>query len=151
VLNDWTVSGILTLRSGAPFTTTSGTDRNLDGMNNDRANLIGEPRLDPNRSRNDVSTLWFNPAAFTPAPLGPDGNSGRNILDGPGVRNIDLALFRDFGIREGIKLQFRAEMTNALNLVSLNNPNSALNSPAVGTIRGARGMRETQLGLRLTF
>jgi hypothetical protein len=98
-----------------------------------------------------VSARWFSPAAFTPAPLGQDGNSGRNILDGPGIRNVDLALFRDFGIREGMKLQFRAEMTNALNLVNLNNPNAALNSPAVGTIRGARGMRETQLGLRLTF
>ena len=80
-----------------------------------------------------------------------DGNSGRNILDGPGMRNIDLALFRDFSIRESIRLQVRAEMTNAFNLVNLNNPNAALNSPAVGTIRSARDMRETQLGLRLTF
>ena len=151
LLNNWTLSGIVSLRSGAPFTVTSGTDRNLDGQNNDRANLVGDPRLDPDRSRNDVSSMWFSPSAFVPAPLGQDGNSGRNILDGPGIRNVDLALFRDFAIREGMRLQFRAEMTNALNLVNLNNPNSSLNSPAVGTIRGARGMRETQLGLRLTF
>jgi hypothetical protein len=151
VLNDWTLSGIVTLRSGAPFSVTSGTDRNLDGQNNDRGNLVGDPRLDPNRSRNDVSSRWFDPSAFIPAPLGQDGNSGRNILDGPGIRNVDLALFRDFAIREGMKLQFRGEMTNAFNLVNLSNPNAALNSPIVGTIRGARGMRETQLGLRLTF
>ncbi|HYO81790.1 MAG TPA: carboxypeptidase regulatory-like domain-containing protein [Bryobacteraceae bacterium] len=151
ILNDWTVSSILTLRSGLPYTVSSGTDRNLDGMNNDRANLIGEPRLDPNRPRPEASARWFDPAAFVPAPLGQDGNSGRNILDGPGMRNIDLAVFRDFRIQESLRLQFRAEMTNAFNLVNLLNPNAALNSPAVGTIRNARGMRETQLGLRLTF
>jgi hypothetical protein len=151
ILNNWTLSGIVSLRSGAPFTVTSGTDRNLDGNNNDRANLVGSPRLDPNRDRSEVVKRWFDPSAFVPAPVGQDGNSGRNILDGPGVRNVDLALFRDFAIREGMKLQFRAEMTNAFNLVSLSAPTSNLNSAIVGQIRGARDMREAQLGLRLTF
>ncbi|HET8547507.1 MAG TPA: TonB-dependent receptor, partial [Bryobacteraceae bacterium] len=142
---------IVALRSGAPFTVTAGTDRNLDGSSNDRANLMGNPRLDPNRPRSEVTAKWFDPAAFAVPSLGQDGTSGRNILDAPGIRNVDLAIFRDFPIREAIRLQFRGEFTNALNLVNLNAPTSSLNSQAVGTIRGARAMRQTQLGLRLTF
>ena len=151
LLDNWTLSSIISLRSGTPFTVTSGTDRNLDGSNNDRANLIGNPRLDPNRSRSEVTAKWFDPAAFRPSDLGQDGNSGRNILDAPGLKTIDLAIFRDFRIRESLRLQFRTEITNAFNLVNLNAPTSTLNSSAVGTIRNARAMREMQLGLRLTF
>ena len=152
ILDDWMVSGIITLRSGAPFTVTAGQDRNLDGNNNDRANLVGNPFLDPNRSRADVTSAWFNVAAFQSPATGQDGTAGRNILDGPGRKTVDLAIFRDFQIREQMKLQYRLEMTNGLNLVNLSAPGSALNSAStVGTIRTARDMRNVQMGLRLSF
>ena len=145
----WTVSGIVTLSSGLPFTVTSGKDNNADGVNNDRANLIGDPYLDPNRPRSAVTNEWFNIAAFAQNGAGMDGTSGRNILDGPGFRDVDIGLFRDLRLRENIKLQFRVEASNALNLVSLGQPNSVLNSPAFGTIRSAQPMRQVQAGLRL--
>lgn len=151
LLDGWTVSAITTFRSGAPFTVTNGTDRNLDGNTNDRANLIGNPRLDPNRPRSETTAMWFDPAAFAITPLGQDGTSGRNILDAPGRRNVDVAVFRDFSIHERFTLQFRTEMTNAFNLVNLSGPTSGLNSSAVGQIRTAGGMREVQMGLRLRF
>jgi len=151
LLDHWTISGILTLRSGTPFTVSAGRDTNLDGNNTDRANLIGDPRLDPGRSRDDVSNSWFNTAAFGLPPNGMSGTAGRNILDGPGLRNLDLGIFRNFRIREGMNLQFRSELSNALNLVSLSNPNSTLGSNAFGTIRTARPMRQVQFGLRLAF
>ena len=37
LLNDWTISGIVTLLSGAPMTISTGVDRNLDGLMTDRA------------------------------------------------------------------------------------------------------------------
>ena len=151
ILDDWMVSSIITLRSGAPFSVTAGQDRNLDGNNNDRGNLVGKPRLDPNRSRAEVTNAWFNVAAFQAPATGQDGTSGRNILDGPGRKVVDLAVFRDFQIREGMKLQYRLEMTNAFSLVNLNAPTTTLNSSAVGTIRTARDMRNVQMGLRLAF
>lgn len=151
VINGWTVSGILIARSGAPFTVTTGRDNNLDGNNNDRPNLVGGPHLDPNRSRSAVTAMWFNTAAFAPNGTGQDGNAGRNILDAPGLKTLDLAVFRDFPMRERTRLQFRAEVTNALNLVNLNSPTATLNSSAFGTIRTARPMREMQLGMRLWF
>src|SRR4051812_32165690 len=80
-LNNWAISSIISLRSGDPFSVTTGTDRNLDGTNNDRANLVGDPRLDPNRSRAEATSMWFNTAAFTLPALGTNGSSGRNVLD----------------------------------------------------------------------
>ena len=64
IINDWQLSGIVTLQSGLPFNVTTGADTNLDGNNNDRANVIGNPSLDPHRSRADVTNAWFNTAAF---------------------------------------------------------------------------------------
>ena len=104
---------------------------NLDGNNTDRANLVGDPFLDPGRSRNDVAGMWFNTSAFALPTNGTNGTSGRNILDGPGIRNVDLGIFRNFRIREGMNLQFRSELSNAFNLVSLNNPAATLGSNAL--------------------
>lgn len=151
IVNDWRISGIVTLQSGLPFTVTTGTDVNLDGNSNDRANLIGNPFLDPNRSRNDVSNAWFNVAAFAKGANGTDGTAARNLMTGPGTKNLDMGIFRDLKFRERMMLQIRGEFTNVFNLVNLSNPNAALNAAAVGTIRSAAAMRQMQLGLRLTF
>ena len=67
------------------------------------------------------------------------------------MKNADIGIFRNFRIRESVRLQFRTEMTNGLNLVNLGNPTTAMNSAAFGTIRSARTMRQIQLGLRLNF
>jgi len=151
LLNNWAISGIVSLRSGTPLTITAGSDRNLDGVNNDRANLIGNARLDPNRARSQVSAAWFDAAAFAVPALGQDGTAGRNIVDGPGSKNLDLGLFRDFKVREALTLQFRCEVTNFFNLVNLSAPNTVRSSTAFGTITAASPMRQVQLGLRLAF
>ena len=49
-----------------------------------------------------------------------------------------------------MNLQFRAEITNALNLANLSDPVLTLSSSIFGTTRSARAMRETQLGLRFS-
>ena len=151
-LDGWEVSGIVTLQSGTPLTITAGRDVNLDGNNNDRVNLIGDPYLDPNRSRSDVTAAWFNKAAFAVGANGTDGTAGRNILDGPGTKNVDLGLFRNFAVyRERISLQARGEFTNAFNIVNLSNPTTSFSSALFGQIRTAAPMRQVQVGLRLVF
>ena len=75
-----------------------------------------------------------------------------NMLYGPGYRDVDAALFRDFGVFERMKLQARAEASNVFNLVSLSSPNATLSSSTAGEINSQAGnMRELQLGMRLTF
>ena len=55
VANGWTASAIASVRSGEPLSASAGSDVNLDGTNNDRANLVGNPFLDPNRPRSAVT------------------------------------------------------------------------------------------------
>jgi TonB-dependent Receptor Plug Domain. len=84
VLNGWTVSSIVSARSGAPLTITSGTDANLDGYGGDRANLVGNPLLDPNRSRSEVR---LNGSTRLPSPrslyLGRTATRGGTSLTAP--------------------------------------------------------------------
>jgi hypothetical protein len=155
VLGGWSLAAILSLRSGTPLTITAGSDRNFDGNNNDRADIIGDPYLGPDRPRNEVVDRWFNPAAFssvTQASRNFAGTAGRGILDGPGLKNVDMTIARSFRIAEGKTLQFRAEATNAFNMVNLSNPGtSANNSAQFGRITTARPMRQAQLGLKFLF
>lgn len=155
LLNGWSISPIVKLRSGLPFTVTNGNvDANLDGNTNDRAQLIGDPHLD-----HPTAQMWFNTAAFVQnkavTGVGVDGNSPRNLLDGPGYRDVDLAISRDFSLTERFRLRFRAEGTNVFNMVSLGQPGNAVPSGATsatfGVITSANPMRKLQFGIRLSF
>ena len=154
LLNGWAVSPIIKIRSGLPFTVTNGNvDANLDGQTNDRAMQVGDPNID-----NPTAAQWFNTAAFVQnksvTGVAVDGNTPRNSLDGPGYHVIDLAVSRDFRIKS-VKLTFRAEATNAFNIVNLGQPGASVPSGATsttfGVIRTANAMRRVQLGVRLTF
>jgi hypothetical protein len=108
-----------------------------------------------------VLNAWFNTAAYQNngpgviggiGPGGADGNVGRDSLVGPGFKDIDLGLFRTINFEHGIAFQFRAEATNAFNIVSLANPTASLSSGNNGKITGAAGTaRIIQIGGRLTF
>src|SRR5688572_6974024 len=147
LLNDWTISAIVTLQSGTPMTITSGLDRNFDGLTNDRADINGDPKLDSGRPREELIEQWFNTTVFSQPAIGADGNSSRSIVDGPGYRNVDLGVFRDIPLVGQTRLQVRFEATNVFNIVNLVNPGTNLNAPATfGKIRSARDMRRIQLG-----
>lgn len=156
VLNGWSISPILKMRSGRPFTVTnSNVDANLDGVTTDRARLIGNPYLE-----NPTADMWFNIAAFarnlTVTGVATDGNSPRNFLDGPGFKVVDMALSRDFRFGERYKLRLRAEGTNVFNIVNYDQPNAgvpvSIATPGnFGRITGARDMRRLQFGARFTF
>jgi hypothetical protein len=152
LLNDWTLSAIVTLQTGQPLTVTAGVDRNLDGVTTDRPDVIADPRLDGGRPREELIEQWFNTAAFVLPAVGADGTASRGIVVGPGYRNVDLGLYRDIRFGSDMVLQLRAESQNAFNIVNLQNPGLGLNAPATfGKIRTARDMRRIQLGARLSF
>lgn len=56
------------------------------------------------------------------------GNSGRNLIIGPGYANLDSSLFKKFNIRETQHLEFRLEFFNVLNRTNFLNPVNAANS-----------------------
>ena len=155
ILNGWSVSPIIKVRGGLPFTVTNGSvDANLDGNTNDRAQQIGDPHID-----NPTAAQWFNTAAFVQnkvvTGVVTDGNSPRNLLDGPGFRVVDLAISRSFKLPKNARLSFRAEGTNVFNLVNYGQPGASVPSGATsttfGVIRTANAMRRLQLGARVTF
>jgi hypothetical protein len=166
ILNGWAISPIIKLRSGTPFTVTNGNvDANLDGNTNDRAQLVGDP-FSGSCTLSDGTTVpvhtqncWFNTSAFAQnkvvTGVATDGNSPRNFIDSPGYRDVDLAISREFRLTERFRLKFRAEGTNAFNMVSWEAPDASVSSGAssttFGVIRSAKAMRRLQFGLRLTY
>jgi hypothetical protein len=153
----WSISPILKLHSGFPFTIANGADANLDGNNTDRAQMVGDPFSGSCPSGAPVGSVacWFNTAAFARnnptngAPV--DGNSPRNFLHQPAYRDVDLAIFRTFKVNERFSVQFRGEALNVLNMVSLNAPSATVGTATFGQISSAQTMRQLQLGLRLAF
>jgi hypothetical protein len=154
----WQLNGILSLYDGLPFTVNSSTNTLNTGSSTRASILPGANGALPVDQR--TLAEWFNIAAFT-AP-GPQqfGNTGRNILRGPGTAQADLSLFKDFFLSadQGRRLQFRAESFNVSNTPQFNNPASSIGSAGAGTITAAgapltfqRTSREIQLALKLYF
>jgi hypothetical protein len=170
VLNGWQISPVVYLISGGPFTVSTGSNKNFDSAGQSRPNYNTvtpvSPKLDPHRCRacagDSVTAHWFNNAAFVangpgvPGGIGPggaDGNVGRDSLIGPGLKDMDAGLFRNVTFERGMVFQFRAEVTNVMNWVSLSNPSSGnITSGSQASITSAAGtQRVIQLGGRLTF
>ena len=78
------------------------------------------------------------------------GNSGRNVIIGPGFTSTDFSLFRNIPIKERMNLQFRAEAFNALNNSNYNQPGTG-RGPNFGRILTEKHAREIQMALRLSF
>lgn len=154
VLSGWQTHGIVTLQGGRPFTVAllsdidqSNTGRSTLGFGaNDRPNLVGEPKLSTR-----TAERWFNTSVFTLPPFGSFGNSGRNILDGPGLQNINVSLMKQTVLREGLSLQFRSEFFNFFNRPNFDLPDIFVVSPTFGRILSAQNPRHIQFGLKLLF
>lgn len=152
LLSGWQANGIVSLQSGRPFSILSGRDNSQSGVNLDRADLVGHPKLDSGRSHRELIDRYFNTAAFAPNPIGTFGTSGRNILRGPGFASVDFGLARIIPLlRERQRVQFRAEFFNLFNRVNFNNPNNNLSSAIFGKINGSGDPRVIQFGLKYTF
>jgi hypothetical protein len=110
-----------------------------------------DPQLNGNRRRSEEIRQWFNPAAYSMPPSNSTGNAPRNSVDGPGFRNVNIGLFRDFWLPRKMRLQVRVESTNAFNFVNLNQPEGRLNRSNTGAISSAQAMRQMQVGASLSF
>jgi hypothetical protein len=150
VLGGWQTAGIWNWQSGFPLTISSGEDRSLTAMGNDNADVISKPAL-ISGSREQQILKWFTTESFRPAALGTFGNSGRNILPGPGTFNVDFSALKNFAVRERWRLQYRAEFFNFFNNTQLSNPTTSYTSASFGRITSARDPRILQMALKLYF
>jgi hypothetical protein len=151
VAGGWQVSGILTLRSGQPFSVVSGVDNSLSSNGGDRADLIGNPFLDTSRLRGQLIAKYLNTAAFARNAVGTFGTAPRDLMTGPGLAGLDVAGMKIFKLSERFRLEFRAEFFNALNRPNLSNPNGTVSSSNFGKITSAGDPRIGQFALKLAF
>jgi Carboxypeptidase regulatory-like domain len=151
LLGGWAVNGILTLQTGIPFSVTAGQDRSLSGVGLDRANVSGPAPTYNDRSNGSKIAQYFDTAAFTLPALGTFGTSGRNVLTGPGLQNLDSGLFKDFRVTESKRFQIRWEVFNTLNRPPFQNPTASLSSSNFGRILTAGNPRIMQLAAKFYF
>ena len=163
--NGWQVGGIYQFSSGLPFTPRIGGDPL--GLKSsslfdfpDRVFGAGcDSAVNPGHPVNYIKTQCFS----FPRPATRMGNAGRNSLIGPGLSNLDVALFKNNPIKrisEGFNVQFRAEFFNMLNHTNLSPPvaNNTLFA-ADGTAITTAGLitttstsaRQLQFGLRIEW
>jgi hypothetical protein len=146
VATGWRLSGVYRAMSGETLTVTTGADRALTGMQNQRPNQI----LDDPYGDKTINN-WLNPAAFAQPAVGTHGNSVRNGYEGPGRQQIDLSLVRGFDIRGSHRIEARVEAFNALNWFQPGNPVTNLSSATFGRIQSSADARVMQFALKYQF
>jgi len=153
-LGGWQTYGIWTFQTGRPFTVALLPD--IDNSNTGRSSLGFGANNRPNRAAsgslsNPTADRWFNTAVFVTSPFGTFGNSGRNILDGPGLQSFNVSLVKNTTLREGLSAQFRAEAFNLFNRPNFDLPDIFVGSPSFGKITSAQSPRRVQFGVKLLF
>ena len=167
----WSGDAILRARSGFPITVLESEEYTGITLTNAFRPLL---LLDQPLWMSDADAPGgrrLNPAAFVVLPSGQQGDLGRNAISGFGMAQLDVAVSRDFPIREKLAIQFRVDAFNALNHPNFADPVRYLDNPLFGQsasmlnlmlgtgspgsglspLLGTGGPRMLQLGLRLHF
>jgi hypothetical protein len=164
VLGDWQVNFIASFFGGTPIDVTSGVNTaGLASPGPQRPDLV--PGVPIYLDNDNDPTTWLNPKAFALPPPGSFGNLGRGLIRGPGIKNVDASLSKNWRFGERYNIQFRAEAFNIFNhpnfvgvdtaltfVNNINDPN--FGKPAngsFGTLNATQPPREFQFGLKFSF
>jgi hypothetical protein len=165
IFGGYRTTAVYQIHSGIPFTVTAtnnGIDNSGVGASTScycgfawYANQVGNPKVShANFHAGTMGDTWFNTAAFAVPTGGTLGNATRNSLIGPAWRNVDLSVGKTFQLPEKVRLEIRADVSNALNHPNFGQPNGQIGSGAgsgEGTINSASQARFLQLGGRFNF
>ena len=164
LLEGWQVNAVATYASGVPFTPIIAGDPDRDGTDDNVARPNRVPGCNPeNVSGGRGANQWFNAACYSFPALGTRGNVGRNSLEGPDFKEVDLSLVKTTSLSGGLQLQVRLEVFNLFNWANFDIPSNTQDGATVFDADGApladaaklfrtvSGAREVQLGVRLLF
>jgi hypothetical protein len=192
LLGGWEMGSIFSVQDGQPFTVLVGGDAVGENSSDpfsfpDRLftpgckSLVNPGNLNqyirtncflmPTAPSQGFYTQYCNPVLAFPTCLNKVGNALRNVMAGPGLRNLDFSVYKNTAIRrisESFTTQFRVEFFNILNHANFQSPldNNALFGPtttAGGSLAytpqdGAGAIdstttdsREIQLALKVTW
>jgi hypothetical protein len=160
VANGWHLLGIYTYSSGAPMQVgfTQLTATNITGSPSVSARI--QVNGNPNQGAGAFGPLQaFNPTVFSLPAVGTLGDPSKSLIRGPGLNNWDVSIFKDFPIRERLRMQLRAELYNALNHVQFIAVSTMAQFNAAGAqvntqfeqYTAAQNPRIIQLAARLQF
>jgi hypothetical protein len=156
----WQINGVLSAVSGIPFNPVIGFDN--EGLQAQTTQNAERPDIRPGCTYKSAvlgkPNQWFDPTCFAVPTVGTPGNIGRDSLIGPGLFNLDFALFKNTKINERFNSQLRAEVFNALNHPNFGPPTTATFSQG-GSINTNAGritstttfQRQIQFGLKIMF
>jgi hypothetical protein len=160
ILGGWQAGWITILQSGFYFSPSySGSDRS----NTNTYGGLPDRVADGNLSRSERSgSEWFDASAFTVPAAGHYGNSGVNVLEGPGQNLHHAVLSKEFHIKERFRVSYQAYATNIFNRAHWKTPASNISVPSqvarlstllgLGTFStGNEGRRVVEMRLRLEF
>jgi carboxypeptidase family protein/TonB-dependent receptor-like protein len=162
LLTGWQVNGILSLRSGLPFSPSISTpnwSRSGNTSGEDRPNI--KPGVDPGTLIIGDPNHWFDTSAFTLQPAGTLGNTPRDVLRGPGFANLDLSFVKNQTFGGSRRVQLRLEIFNVFDRANFAVPSRAVfagatqNDPVLPTAgqitRTANSSRQLQFGAKFLF
>jgi hypothetical protein len=148
VVGPWQLTAIYAVQAGLPYTATLSFD-------NANAGTASWPdRACNGKLSNANISRWFDTGCFPAPPAYQFGNSGKNILRGPGFNNIDLGLHRVFvlPLERRTTLDVRAEAFNSVNHPQFGNPSAVIGTSTAAVITStSQTNRQMQLALRLEF
>ena len=150
VLGGWQVTGILSARTGTPLTFTGSNSLNLGSGGTATLDQIAPVQV---LGGINTGNPWFSTSSFARSATNVQGTSGRNTFTGPGLFSLNLGVSRWITIREGIKLQLRADSLNVTNTPQFSNPNTGFGSNfgfITGTIGSGTGVNGTGGGRVVT-
>lgn len=158
VLNGWAVSGMLIAQGGTPLSVTNQTSgQGLGGAATSPGSALysnvtaAAELVNPGEMTSKLNN-YINKSAWSKAPFGTVGNSGRGMFRGPGQTNLDFSLFKYFPIREGTRLEFRGEFFNIANHPNFGNPSTSMDAANFGQITSTTvNGRIIQFALKLAF
>jgi len=109
----WQLAGTVVLQTGQPFTVTSNQNTYAQAGSG-YPNWV--PGVDPYAGGHNRLN-WYNVAAFSEPANGTFGNVRRNSLYGPGMNVFNLSAGKSFAVpvREGMRVEFRADAQNVFN------------------------------------
>jgi hypothetical protein len=158
----WEVSGVVTIESGLPLNLgVSGANvcTAISGNCFVRPNLVGPvsyPKAASTLSSGLGTLQWFNPASFAAndipgTSVATFGNLTQNGVWGPGRDNWNIALFKNFSIKERLHLELRFESYNTFNHPQMWNVDTTTGDVNFGKVTSAYDPRVFQLGAKLIF
>jgi trimeric autotransporter adhesin len=150
MFRNWRATVNVTLQSGTPF-----TPRVLSAASDVARGTNGTLRADYSGERIGLSDptidRFFNTTAFTVPETGTFGDASRNIIIGPGSKQLNAQLSRDIPLSGSRTISIQLNAANLLNLVNYQAIDTVVNSPTFGQITSVRPMRSVQLNVRFRY